>query len=82
MTGGEVTLSGDLGSSAPKPKRAWALACLDVSSGVFAFTALPTPRGRDVWGPMLLDLTTGRFITGLSLTPGVCVGPGEGDPIV
>jgi len=78
MTGGEVPLSGGPGRAAPK--RAWALACLDISSGVFALTTLPKPRVRDVAGPMLLDLLTGRFITGLSLTTGVRAVPREGDP--
>jgi len=74
-SGGEATLSLPTIPVAPPEKQAWVLACLDVVACVFGLSgsAPLVVGGKDVSGPMLLDLRSGRFVSGVSVTAGVAV---------
>ena len=76
LSGGEAALFGSPGALVPvEDKKAWVLACLSVTDAVFG--RLHAPGGRDVTGPMLLELHTKRFLTGISVTAGVSAEPGQ-----
>lgn len=66
--GGDLVVSGDFTTvtpPVPKERRAWVLACLDVTAAVLG-REVPPP-GHAVHGNMLLDLASGR-LTHLSIT--------------
>lgn len=74
-SGGEAALGLPTTPAAPSEKQAWILACPDVASyvmsGVLGFA--PSHVGKDVSGPMFLDLRSGRLASLVSITAGVTV---------
>jgi len=71
MTAGEVPFGTPPGMLIPViDKRAWVLACLNITDAVFGrFQS----NGRDLTGPMLLELHTKRLGSGFTITAGVTI---------
>jgi hypothetical protein len=61
-TGGDVSLESRFEPPPPADRKAWVIACLDVERAVFALYPY-FPNGKDVDGPYLLDLASGRMIS-------------------